>query len=286
MPPLSRSSRSPSFVRNLAFILSLAGFASTTSHAQTPPNSTPGSPTVSVSPIVAVTGTARTISITGTWPDGCVPGNASLVSAPLPGINTLTIRLVIPQSLTACTQAVTPYSATLTYTPTSAGVQRIAVMLSDGRFLGRGEIITQTTNAPRAGIDLTGVWFDPTTNGSGLSLFHAQDDSDVLAGTWYLYATNSVTPTWFLIQNTRWQSSTGLTGDLVIYTADAFTCPSASSQIAFGCPRPSANSSIVARFVIEVQSTDNLKAYAIPVDAPMGSLSSAIFTSNLTRLRF
>lgn len=281
---LTEQSRAARLARNFVFGCLLAASMMLTAHAQsglTPP----ASPVVTVTPEVAPVGVPRTITFSAAWQDGCVPGNASLLIEPLPGISILTVRLVLPQSLVACTQAVTPYSATLTYTPTAAGVQRISVMLSDGRYLGQGEIITQSASGARAATDVTGVWFDPASNGSGLSLFHAQDGSDVAAGTWYLY-NNSGTPTWFLIQNTRWESSTTLSGDLVIYSGTTVVCPSLSSQIQFGCPRPAANSTVVARFFLQVESANSMKAYAIPVSLPASSIQSAVFSSNLTRLQF
>jgi hypothetical protein len=85
----------------------------------------------------------------------------------------------------------------------------------------------------RAAGDITGAWYDPATNGSGLVFTHSFRTSDTVFGTWYLYETFTGNSRWYSIQNAVWQNGgTQLTGDLFDSRAGAFICDSGS------CPPP------------------------------------------------
>jgi len=247
--------------------------------AQTDLTLPPFTPIVTVSPLVADVGVPRTITVSASWRDGCVPMNPTLTVGPLPGQNHVNIRFSQPLTLIACTQAVTPYSATLTYTPTQAGTQRIAVTLTDGRYLGGGQIITQATGKVRASRDLSGVWYSPATNGSGLALYHSQEGSDIMAGTWYVFDNNGK-PYWYLIQNGRWDAPDRYTGDLVEVTSNPGNC-----FLLNGCARLMSAATRVGTLRIDVKGLDTIDV-AVGVGGP--PLSDLVITSNFTatRLRY
>jgi hypothetical protein len=271
-------SRALSFARRLltAFAACLPALGV---HAQTDLTLPPFSPIVTVSPLVADIGVPRTIQVSGSWPDGCAPVSASLSVSTIPGQTTLNFRLQQPLTFAACTQVVTPYSHTLSYTPTQAGVQRIAVMLTDGRYLGGGQLITQASGQPRASVDLTGAWYTPVTNGSGLALFHSQSTTDVMAGAWYVYDSTGK-PFWYLIQNGRWQSNTAFAGNLVETQAGAGACTLSLPA----CARTQQSARIAANISIEVLALDRIRVFVTPHGEVVPAVVLADFEA--VRLRF
>lgn len=272
-------SRASSFVRQFFLGFIVAGTASLTAQAQNNLTLPPFSPIVSVSPVVADVGVQRTITVSASWPDSCVPVNPTLSVSNIPGQDTVNIHFSVPQTFIACAQVVTPYSATFNYTPTRAGNQRIAVLLSDGRYLGGGQIITQAPGQPRASQDLSGVWFDPASNGSGLALFHSQSTTDVMAGAWYVFD-GTGKPFWYLIQNGRWQSNTTYLGNLVEIQAGTTAC----SLLLPACARAQQTTRIAANISIQILAQDRIRVTV----TPHGEVTPAVILADFeaTRIRF
>lgn len=275
----SHFSRASSFMREFFLGFIVAGTVSLSAHAQNNLTLPPFSPIVTVSPVVADVGVQRTITVSASWPDACVPVNPTLSVSNIPGQDTVNIHFIVPQTFIACAQVVTPYSATFNYTPTRAGSQRIAILLSDGRYLGGGQIITQVAGQPRAAVDLSGVWHDPTSNGSGLALFHSQATTDVMAGAWYVFD-GSGKPFWYLIQNGRWQSSTTYLGNLVEVQAGTTPC----NILLPGCARAQQTSRIVANISIQILAQDRIRVTV----TPHGEVTPAVILADFeaTRIRF
>ncbi|MDX2218526.1 MAG: hypothetical protein SF172_05830 [Burkholderiales bacterium] len=279
MQQRSYFSRASSFMRECILGFIVAGTVSLSAHAQNDLTLPPFSPIVTVSPVVADVGVQRTITVSASWPDACVPVNPTLSVSNIPGQDTVNIHFTVPQTFIACAQVVTPYSATFSYTPTRAGTQRIAVLLTDGRYLGSGQIITQAAGQPRASVDLTGVWHDPASNGSGLALFHSQATTDVMAGAWYVFD-GSGKPFWYLIQNGRWQSSTTYLGNLVEVQAGTTPC----NILLPGCARAQQSNRIAANIAIQILALDRIRVTV----TPHGEVTPAVILADFeaTRIRF
>lgn len=276
MLQLLKSCRASSFARKFLLGAFLAGSAAMTANAQTDLTLPPFSPIVTVSPVVANVGVARTITIAATWPDGCVPVNPTLSTSNVPVQDAINITFTVPQTFAPCTQALTPYSVTFTYTPTRPGVQRISVMLTDGRYLGGGQLVTQAAGQPRAAQDLTGVWYDPSSNGSGIALFHSQSTTDVMAGTWYVFD-GAGKPFWYLIQNGRWQSNNHYLGHLVELEAGANNC----NQLLPACARTQTGSRIVANIAIQSLSQGRIRVTV----TPHGEVTPAVILADFEAVR-
>ncbi len=169
---------------------------------------------VQVTPANAPAGVVRTVIVSGQWPDSCVPGivvDDSLVAQ----TRTLFVaRVTNPIGGRVCLQVPTPYRFEFAYTPTVTGITRVLV---DGNGLtftrGEGRIITTTDGAVRAGKDISGNWYDPASNGSGLTLTHGYSTSDAVFGTWYVYDRKGVAR-WYSIQNVVWKDSSSFEGAL------------------------------------------------------------------------
>ena len=63
------------------------------------------------------------------------------------------------------------------------------------------------------------MWWNPNESGWGLNLI--QHPSRVLFGVWYTYESDG-TPTWFVMPEGTWTSSTTYTGPLFATTGPAF----------------------------------------------------------------
>jgi len=221
-------------------------------HALAEPKLTLAPPTVTVAPLIANAGVERTITVSGVWPDACPPQDAALVPA-MPGDSTISIRLFQPQTLVACAQVVTGFSTSVSYTPGTPGTQRIVATLNDGRHFATGQLITRSTDKARASTDLTGVWYNAATNGSGLALFHSHASTDVLAGTWYVYDTAGK-PHWFLIQNGFWGDANIFYGDVVQTNAPAGNC-----LFLPACARLMQGATRVGSVRIEIQEANRIR---------------------------
>jgi hypothetical protein len=179
---------------------------------------------VGVSPQVADLGVVRTITASGLWPDACIPVSATLEEDLAAQLSTLVLRLRVPETLAACAQVATPYNLQVTYTPKVRGVLKVFALTQSGQPFGQNRVITSTSTDPRARVNLTGLWYDPATNGSGLTFIHAYDGSDVVFGTWYVYSADGK-PRWYTIQNSAWKNE-GQTLEGKLYETAARQCGS------------------------------------------------------------
>jgi hypothetical protein len=160
---------------------------------------------VGVSPQTADLGVARTITAVGIWPGDCPPTSATVEDDLALGLSTLILRLRVPQTLVACAPVPTSYKLDVTYVPKQRGVLKVFALTQSGEPFGQARLVISASAAPRARVDLTGLWYDPATDGSGLTFIHAYDGSDLVFGTWYLYDT-ARKPRWYTIQATNWKN--------------------------------------------------------------------------------
>lgn len=158
---------------------------------------------ITVTPITAAPGVAREIKISGYWP-GCAPVGANVISG-APANSTRVIRMVIPQTLLPCPAAFLPYSVTTTHTPAALGIEKLVVLNVDGEYLGETLVDTRTSTDNRAGFNITGMWYDPASNGSGLTFVHSRVNDNAIFGTWYVYD-SAGKPRWYTIQDAAWKS--------------------------------------------------------------------------------
>jgi hypothetical protein len=189
-------------------------------------------PIISVVPDVDVPNRARTIVISGQALSGCpfadplLDGPASLL------LGGVVIRLDPVPTLVPCNTNITvPYRFEIPYTPTAVGTLRVVAASSSGGIRSESQIRTSATQGrTRAVGNITGAWYDQTTNGSGIQINHNFAGSDVVFATWYLYDNNGKAR-WLSIQNVTWQAGgTEFTGDLLeaksgILICDPIACP-------------------------------------------------------------
>jgi len=259
------------------FVIALIGLASLALSAQA---QSPGSlvlgervAKVEVSPVVADVGVERTITISGIWP-GCVPVGAKLLDGTRPSPTTRIVRLDLPMTLVACPAAFLPYTVSTKYTPTSRGTDRLLIQNIDGEFLGEGLLDTRAPNDNRSAYNITGMWYDPASNGSGLTFVHSRftGSDNAVFGTWYMYDSGGI-PRWYTIQNAEWKS-----GGLVLEGTMYETRANVSCAIVFlACPAPLSQALVAGRARFTITGTGTAKAEAL------NASGAVVFTSNLIR---
>jgi hypothetical protein len=203
----------------------------------------PTTPLLLVTPLVGAVAEPRALTLTGQWPDTCVPVAATLDTSVFTVTQTVIIRLQVPLTLAPCAQVLTPYRFEIPYTAGQVGVSRVLIVSSNGRVKGEGRIVTAPAGVTRAAGNITGAWFDPATNGSGLSFVHAYQGSDTVFGAWYLYDKEGI-PRWFSIQGVKWSDGgTVMEGSLYESRAGADVC----AQTVIACPATSVSATPIGR---------------------------------------
>jgi hypothetical protein len=180
---------------------------------------------ITVTPVTAEPGVAREIRISGNWP-GCPPVGANLGAAS-PGTTTRVARMVLPATFAPCA-AILAYSVTTTVVPSAIGIEKLLVLNVDGEYLGETLVDTRASSDNRSGFNITGMWYDPQSNGSGLTFVHSRVNDNAVFGTWYVYD-SSGKPRWYTIQNAAWKSQ-GRVLEGVIYETLA--------PVRASCPAP------------------------------------------------
>ncbi|MEQ1515354.1 MAG: hypothetical protein ABL931_02555 [Usitatibacteraceae bacterium] len=220
---------------------------------------------INVVPRTAALGAPRSIFVHG------ASGTVSVDESALATTGTLVIRMT-PEivGLLAVPQI-------LTYTPRTLGNVRIMLKLLDGPT---AEAPMETVALARSTVNLDGMWFDPATNGSGVSFHHAAS-SDVVFGTWFLYGSPTAqqpipSPRWYSLQNLRWvQNGALLTG--IIYQGRANDVkPSCTSGD--DCPRPAVELRTVGSVSVSLIDQNNMRIEAFD------QYGRSVFLSSLKRL--
>jgi hypothetical protein len=163
-----------------------------------------------VTPLVGDVKVERKIRVFGEWPDSCPPISASLDTAFSQFTRTINVRLLLLLTSVPCPREPRSYSYELSWTPTVPGITKVDVYATTG---GGGESYRATNSivvAPEKTVwaygDISGLWYDPDTAGSGLTFIHNYRVSNVVFGTWYVYD-NAGLPRWYSLQEGVWKNN-------------------------------------------------------------------------------
>jgi len=187
---------------------------------------------ITVEPLVAPPGVKRTIHVGGFSTDACVPTEARIGR----GRQTLDVAvlLTVPPTTAVCAQAFATWSFSLEFTPDMAGNRDILVMTTEPGALGRGTLVTSYSTAVRSKFNINGAWYDPATNGSGMTFDHRYGGSDTVFATWQIYDANG-DPRWLSLQQTRWTGDGSVLEGTMYGTKSSpsycATCPSLLTQV-------------------------------------------------------
>jgi len=177
----------------------------------------PLTPIINIVPAVDLPGRPRLIGISGQTYAGC-PFNTPFVDpAASQLLGGVVIRLDPVQTLAPCsTLSFTPYRFEIPYTPMAIGSLRVVVASSSGLIRSESRMATAgIAGRARALGDISGLWYDPASNGSGLQFTHTASGSDGVFGTWFIYDLDGK-PRWLTIQGVVWRD------DGSVFTADLF----------------------------------------------------------------
>jgi hypothetical protein len=260
-------------------------------------------PVITVIPELGFQNEPRRIIVESENPRGCALSSpvVDVANAKQTGV------IIVRVAAAPCTPAATPNRVEVSYTPTTSGVERIVVVQNDGvetRTLAESKMRTGfrplDTTLPGSGIpvpvnypsdkalsDITGTWFDPASNGSGLLFSHNFNGSDTVFGTWYMYDTNG-NARWFTIQDVEWTSGgSEFFGKLyetraASGTCTPQTCVGNSSRVA---ALTSVNPVGTVRFVFTDVGAPNMPVLQ-KAKISVTSGTGLSFSSTLTRLNF
>lgn len=222
---------------------------------------------VTVTPAVADAGVPREIRIAGTWP-GCPPVGAGINSAAAAGPRV--VQLVLPQTFAPCA-AFLAYSVAFTYTPQARGIDKLLVVGADGDFLGEGLLDTRAPADNRSAFNITGMWYDPQSNGSGLTFVHSRLADNKVFGTWYVYD-SAGKPRWYTIQDTEWKAQGRVLEGTMYWASATGNCPAPFTA----CPALLGSHGVIGRARVTITGNDAALVEALTTDGFVLFSSSVI----------
>ena len=180
-------------------------------------------------------------------------------------------RLVlrVNPSITFCASPPAQYA----YTPAQTGVVQVQMLLPDESIAASVEL--ESVAGARSPFNLDGMWFDPETNGAGISIYHAAA-SDAVFGTWFMFSATAGGGTrWFSLQSLKWIfDGRSLVG--AVYQTNASGQPLCTAGD--DCPRKASAVSVAGSIAILVIDQNNLQIDAF---SPFGQ---PVFSSRVRRL--
>ncbi len=191
----------------------------------------PTAAVVDVSPLAAPANTARRITVSGVWPNGCPPAGATVGSETTTEPRTLVIRLTEVLTLVPCTQVLTQFRVALDYTPNAPGLLHINLVQGDGSTAAMG--VLGVTDGSAVSANLSGTWFDAPRVGSILMMTQSVAQPATLVGSWNLFARDGQAR-WYLFHSSR------RTAVPNVYEAEIYEYQSAANPdcLITACPAP------------------------------------------------
>ena len=214
---------------------------------------------IGIAPRISSVGSPRTL-----FANGCT-GPVTLDESAVATTGTLVLRSV-PESI-GCVES----TRVLSYTPRNVGTLRVIMKMPDGSTAAEASL--ETVAGARSTVNLDGMWFDPATNGSGIS-FHHSIASDGVFGTWFMYGYGT---RWYSLQTMQWTNVRTLTG--IAYEAKASNLQ-ALCAMGSECPRVATDLKPIGTVGVSVIDNDNLRIEAFD------QYGRTAFISFLKRLAF
>ena len=226
--------------------------------------------TVTVSPVVADVNVARQITISGNWP-GCPPSGATLHGAVYTDLQVLPLKLVPTRTFLPCPLGMS-YSVSITFTPNTRGIYRLPVFDENGAFLGEGQLDVRAPDEQHSAFNVTGMWFDPLSTGSGVTFVHSKSADNAVFGTWYVYD-SAGKALWYTIQDAVWKSQGRVMEGTLYKTTATATCNGPLTA----CPAPLGRLAVAGRVRLTLTGSDSARIDALGLDG------TPMFFSNLVK---
>ena len=243
-------------------------------------------PIEAVLPVIAAPNVPRKIIVSSGWLNNCGPVSLTLNARDTAETGILVVR--------AAYAAFNPVGAVcapilsgdprleLIYIPAKAGVIRVVVVSDRDAVSGESSIVTSVDGKPRSVVDISGLWFDPASSGSGVTFQHSFSTTDLTFGTWYLYD-QAGKPRWYTMQNAVWNADgRSVSAELLESRAPASSCP-----VGAPCPLAATGSSKIGSVKISLTGEDFSRPPTLTMKIEAASLSGeSLFASTLTKLVF
>ncbi len=251
---------------------------------------------MTVVPESAPINTPRTISVTYAVQNFCnYPTAITLDSSMVDTNGTLSIGFDYGVLLICALSFNRTQTFVTTYTPVKAG--DLTVRARDGDASATALIKTVDGPRIRSKFDVTGLWWDPSTSGSGLSIIHSYSTTDVAVVSWYAHTNGAVVPyefppqrlpptlsaRWFSVQGLQWTEDGSVLEGGAAYTVGGSTCPVPLLPMGVGladCPSKSSTLTAFARLRIKFESAKKARAEAILPDG------KTLFIANIVPFDF
>jgi hypothetical protein len=214
-----------------------------------------------------VAGAAVSLTITGLWPDNCVPVTAGLEfmtpsesSGDITSVpSLLRVLLRLPSTFQACLPTPTRYMLQLDNVEFASGDYRVELISTFGSTQterNRGSTNMRVASADQAisAFPLTGTWYERQSSGSGLMLTQLrQARRDLVFGTWHNYRSNG-SPSWFALQGGKWETPTRYRGDVYELASEPFAvCRAVGCGVVLKAS-VSNRISLIGRYLINMRS--------------------------------
>jgi hypothetical protein len=277
-------------VRICALLLAFVALCIARSAVAQPQTSVP-TPEVAIItvPLVADVGVARKLTVFGVWQNSCPPSSATLDTRFSELTRTIVVQLLRFPTSVPCPPTPTEYRFELAYVPIAKGITTVLAYTTTGgdsptslSYRISNRVVVAPVDSVWSYGDISGAWYDPATNGSGLTFVHNYIGNDTVFGTWYLYDSQGK-PRWYTLQEGKWKQN----GEIVegkLFESRGTPCP----LVLLYCPTTSVGTAVeVGTFRATfkglgsvVGGTVSAKIDAI---APTGAV---LFSSSIQRLQF
>ena len=253
----------------ISMVIVTKAFAQSGPTGPTPP---PFTPRISVTPAIAPVGVERVITVSGVWPNSCIPPSMTPMRDAVAFTRTLPLRLETSTTAVACAQVITPYEYKTTLTPTKSGDYRLVVYAVDGITTNELLMAVQSLDSTQSLYNLTGMWYDLATSGSGVVFVHSYATTDSVFAALFMYDQKG-DARWYSAQEGRWLSETVWSGILFETSAAPNSCANNLSV----CPLPFRSLGRVGTARVTMSGRFDAKLEALAVDGKV------LFTSSLIK---
>jgi hypothetical protein len=261
-------------------------FRASPAFADTPPTATfIPAPIQAVLPLIAAPNVPRKIIVSSGWLNNCGPVSLALDARDTADTGILVLRVAYAafSPTTVCAPILSGDARLeLSYTPKQTGVIRVVVVSDREPTSGETSIVTSVEGKPRSTVDISGVWFDVASSGSGVTFQHSFATTDVTFGTWYIYD-QAGRSRWYTMQGAVWNADgRGLTADLLESRSPSSSCP-----VGAPCPLASTGSTKIGSVKILLTGEDFSRPPSLTMKIDAISLTGApLFSSTLNKSVF
>lgn len=174
-----------------------------------------------VHPTSATVNVPRIVFYVDTRVTGCTSQFFSFDTSTLDTQNLISIRHDVTPGICGVRPPSYPTYKAYTVIPSKVGKLTVRATRNNQTDMVDAEVTATPAHSKQ---NVNGMWFESTTNGSGISMHHSRA-SDVVFGTWFLFNVDG-SARWYTMQNAFWRGDGDILEGLLI--AVSGNCPDGS----------------------------------------------------------